>query len=136
MKYFVLMLSFKNLIVLHKSLLLLFIANSALLSVQETPSATLQPSFISHQIRAFLETGNVCIPDRGPANKPHAGGGLRVSHLHFFFTSCGQMEKILDEDTMMMVSESCKGHRFFSATLHGEASSAHEEGKHGPHQRG
>lgn len=36
----------------------------------------------------------------------------------------------------MMVSESCERHRFFSATLHGEVGSAHEEGKHGPHQRG
>lgn len=59
-----------------------------------------------------------------------------VSHLHFFSSNHGQNEKIQDMDAVMTVAESCKGHRFFSATLRGEAGGAHEEGKHGPHQRG
>lgn len=59
-----------------------------------------------------------------------------MSHLHFFSSNRGQNEKIQDMDAVMTVAESCKGHRFFSATLRGEAGGAHEEGKHGPHQRG
>lgn len=46
------------------------------------------------------------------------------------------MEKIQDADSVMMVAESCKGHSFFSAALHGEAGGADEEGKHGQHQIG
>jgi len=46
------------------------------------------------------------------SNKPCVWAGLRMTHLHFFSTNRGQMEKIQDVVTVLVVAESCKGHRF------------------------
>lgn len=128
------MLSFKHLSVLHKSLLLLFIAFCVFLSAQDTSSGTIQPPSISHQIRSLLEMWK-CLHSwlEVSPTSPMLGEDSEC-HTSTALVTMGRWRKY-KMWTLWWWWQSCKGHRF-SAALHGEAGGAHEEGRHGPHQRG
>ena len=130
------MLCFKHQTVLHKSLLLLFIAFCVFWTAQETSSGTIQPPSFSHQLRPLLEMWKslyswLAVSPTSPVCGQDSEWHTSTSSL----LTVGRWRKYKMWSPCWWWQRAVKGTGSL-VTLHGEEGGAHEERKHGPHQRG